>query len=61
MLPFAFGLAAAFTIGSTDRLGFAVVGAVVDWLVSCIPLVINAVLFYVAYEKTTPGGDGGLR
>ena len=60
MLPFAFGLAAAFTIGSSGRLGLAVVGALVAWLGSGIPIVINAVLFYIAYEKTTPGGDGGI-
>ena len=60
VLPFAFGLAAAFTIGSSGRLGLAVVGALVAWLGSGIPIVINAVLFYIAYEKTTPGGDGGI-
>ena len=56
----AFGLSAAFTIGSAGRLGLAVVGALVAWLGSGIPIVINAVLFYIAYEKTTPGGDGGI-
>ena len=60
VLPFAFGLAAAFTIGSSGRLGLAVAGALVAWLGSGIPIVINAVLFYIAYEKTTPGGDGGI-
>jgi hypothetical protein len=60
VLPFAFGLAAAFTIGSSGRLGLAIVGALVAWLGSGIPIVINAVLFYIAYEKTTPGGDGGI-
>ena len=60
VLPFACGLAAAFTIGSSGRLGLAVLGALVAWLGSGIPIVINAVLFYIAYEKTTPGGDGGI-
>src|SRR6202165_772136 len=55
VLPFAFGLAAAFSIGSSGRLGLAVVGALVAWLGSGIPIVINAVLFYIAYEKATPG------
>jgi len=60
LLPFAFGLAAAFTMGSSGWLGLAVVGALVAWLGSGIPIVINAVLFYIAYEKATPGGDGGI-
>jgi len=60
LLPCAIGLAAAFTIGSYGRWGLAVVGALVAWLGSGIPIVINAVLFYIAYEKTTPGGDGGI-
>ncbi len=59
-LPFAIGLAAAFTIGSYGRLGLAVVGALVAWLGSSISIVINAVLFYIAYEKTTPGEEGGI-
>ena len=58
--PFALGLAVAFTIGSSGRLGLAVVGALVAWLGSSIPIVINAVFSYIAYEKTTPGGDGGI-
>lgn len=60
VLPFAFGLAAAFTIGNSGRLGLAAGGALLAWLGSSIPIVINAVLFYIAYEKTTPGGDGGI-
>ncbi len=60
LLPFALGLAAAFTLGGTGRLGLAVGVALLAWLGSAIPIVLNAVLFYIAYEKTTPGGDGGI-
>jgi hypothetical protein len=60
LVPFAVGLAAAFTIGDTGQLGLAVVGALVAWLGAGIPIIIYAVLFYIAYEKTTPGGDGGI-
>ena len=59
-LPFAIGLAAAFTIGGNGQLGLAVIRALVAWLGCAIPIVISAVLFYIAYEKTTPGGDGGI-
>jgi hypothetical protein len=60
LLPFAIGLAAAFAIASSGRLRLAVVGALVAWLGCGLPIAINAVLFYIAYEKTTPGGDGGI-
>lgn len=59
-MPLAVGLAAAYTIGSSGQLGLAVVGALAAWLGSAIPIVINAVLSYIAYEKVTPGGDGGI-
>ena len=36
------------------------IGALLAWLGCAIPIVISAVLFYIAYEKTTPGGDGGI-
>jgi hypothetical protein len=60
LLPFAIGLAVAFTLGGTGRLGLAVVVALMAWLGSGIAIVINVVLYYIAYEKTTPGGDGGI-
>lgn len=53
--PFATGLAAAFTIGSSGRLGLAVVGALVAWLGSAISIVINVALSYSASEKMMPG------
>lgn len=58
MVPGAVGLATAVTIGSNVSLGWAVIGAVVAWLGSSLPILLNAVLYFLAYEKTTPGGDG---
>lgn len=59
-MPFAVGLAAAFTFGSYNQFGLAVLEALAAWLGSGISIVINAVLSYIAYEKVTPGGDGGI-
>ena len=60
LLPFAVGLAVGFTVGGNNRLGLAVISALVAWLGTGIPIVLNALLFYISYEKTTPGGDGGI-
>lgn len=60
LVPFSTGLAGTFTVGSTDTWRTALWISLVTWSGTGIPVVIVAILKYLAYERITPGGDGGI-